>query len=214
VKYFITGSSGFDSLTLDPQRPGPYRDRVSDLLGLQDVNKTDLSPSRSEAAAALLMHASPTDWSRPRRRRSTTSGSSATWARARCASSCATTPSGSGTRPREPSAAGGFFASWDPLPALDAWVESGRRRRASSPTDQNAANQGAHPPGVRVAVLAEVQRRWRIPTARRALLARAPPEAVRTTETTTEPRSYPPEYGPRASRLGPTGTSSALYLDP
>src|SRR6266404_2694767 len=38
VKFFVTGDPRFDSLKLDPQSPGPYRERISDLLGLQDVN--------------------------------------------------------------------------------------------------------------------------------------------------------------------------------
>jgi feruloyl esterase len=41
-----------------------------------------------------------------------------------------------------PSAAGGGFASWDPLPALDAWVESGRAPSGLVTTDQNAATRG------------------------------------------------------------------------
>ena len=58
-----------------------------------------------------------------------------------------------------PSAAGGgFFASWDPLPALDAWVERGEEPSGLVTTDQNAATRGADPPGLRVAVLAEVRR--------------------------------------------------------
>jgi feruloyl esterase len=40
------------------------------------------------------------------------------------------------------STGGGFFASWDPLPALDAWVESGTAPSGLVTTDQNAATRG------------------------------------------------------------------------
>ena len=39
-------------------------------------------------------------------------------------------------------AGGGFFAAWDPLPALDAWVESGQAPSGLVTTDQNAATSG------------------------------------------------------------------------
>jgi len=144
VKYFITGSSGFDSLTLDPQRPGPYRDRVSDLLGLQDVNKTDLSAFEKRGGKLLLMHG-------------LADGLVATEAtteyyvrligdmgarKVRKFVRYYTIP-GLGHVLGSPSAAGGgFFASWDPLPALDAWVEGGPAPSGLVTTDQNAATRG------------------------------------------------------------------------
>jgi len=152
VKYFITGNSGFDSLTLDPQRPGPYRDRVSDLLGLQDVNKTDLSAFAKRGGKLLLMHG-------------LADGLVATEAtteyyvrligdmgarKVRKFVRYYTIP-GLGHVLGSPSAAGGgFFASWDPPGAV------GPRHHRSECRDQ-----GAHPPGLRVAVLAEVRRRRR-----------------------------------------------------
>jgi hypothetical protein len=144
VKYFITGNSGFDSLTLDPQRPGPYRDRVSDLLGLQDVNKTDLSGFEKRGGKLLLMHG-------------LADGLVATEAtteyyvrllgdmgpgKVRKFVRYYTIPGLGHVFGSPSSAGGGFFASWDPLPALDAWVENGQAPSGLVTTDQNAATAG------------------------------------------------------------------------
>jgi feruloyl esterase len=144
VKYFVTGNSGFDSLNLDPQRPGKYQERVSDLLGLQDVNKTDLSAFQKRGGKLLLMHG-------------LADGLVATEATTeyylRLISDMGlgnvrnfvryyTIPGLGHVLGSPSSTGGGFFASWDPLPALDAWVESGTVPSGLVTTDQNTATRG------------------------------------------------------------------------
>ncbi len=143
VKYFITQDPAFDSLALDPQHPGAYQQRISDLLGIQDVNKTDLSAFRKRGGKLMLMHG-------------LADGLVATEAtteyylrlvedmghKVRSFVRYYTIP-GLGHVFGSPSAAGGgFFAAWDPLPALDAWVETGEAPEGLITTDQNAATRG------------------------------------------------------------------------
>lgn len=56
VRYFVTRSAEFDSLQLDPQHPGKWTARISELTGLQDVNKTDLSALQRHGGKLLLAH--------------------------------------------------------------------------------------------------------------------------------------------------------------
>jgi hypothetical protein len=56
VRYFVTRDANFNSLTLDPQNPGPWRARISELTGLQDVNKVDLSEFERHGGKILMAH--------------------------------------------------------------------------------------------------------------------------------------------------------------
>lgn len=56
VRFFVTRNPNFNSLTLDPQNPGPYQARISALTGIQDVNKTDLSAFQSKGGKILMAH--------------------------------------------------------------------------------------------------------------------------------------------------------------
>jgi hypothetical protein len=56
VKFFVTRDPGFDSLTLDPERPGPWRNRISELTALQDVNQADLSAFARRGGKILVAH--------------------------------------------------------------------------------------------------------------------------------------------------------------
>ncbi|WP_169834819.1 tannase/feruloyl esterase family alpha/beta hydrolase [Cupriavidus oxalaticus] len=56
VRYFVTRDPTFNSLTLDPQNPGPWQDRISQLAGLQDINKTDLSAFMNKGGKILMAH--------------------------------------------------------------------------------------------------------------------------------------------------------------
>ncbi|HZZ13038.1 MAG TPA: tannase/feruloyl esterase family alpha/beta hydrolase, partial [Paraburkholderia sp.] len=47
IRYFVTRDPNYNSLTVDPQNPGSLQARISQLTGLQDVNKTDLSAFNS-----------------------------------------------------------------------------------------------------------------------------------------------------------------------
>ncbi|WP_019140808.1 tannase/feruloyl esterase family alpha/beta hydrolase [Noviherbaspirillum massiliense] len=56
VKYFVTRDPNFNSLTLDPENPGTWQSRISELTGIQDVNKTDLSAFRTKGGKILMAH--------------------------------------------------------------------------------------------------------------------------------------------------------------
>jgi hypothetical protein len=56
VKHFVTRDPNFDSLQLDPERPGRWRARISELTALQDVNKADLSEFAARGGKILMAH--------------------------------------------------------------------------------------------------------------------------------------------------------------
>ena len=56
VRFFVTRNPNFNALTLDPQNPGPYQERISALSALQDVNKTDLTAFQSKGGKMLIAH--------------------------------------------------------------------------------------------------------------------------------------------------------------
>ena len=56
VRFFVTRDASYNSLTLDPQNPGPWQARISTLTGLQDVNKTDLSAFQAKGGKLLMAH--------------------------------------------------------------------------------------------------------------------------------------------------------------
>ena len=58
VKYFVTRDPNFNSLLLDPQNPGIWQNRIVELTGIQDANKTDLSAFRARGGKILMAHGS------------------------------------------------------------------------------------------------------------------------------------------------------------
>jgi hypothetical protein len=56
VKYFVTRDASFNSLSLDPQNPGPWQSRIVELTGIQDANKTDLSAFQARGGKILMAH--------------------------------------------------------------------------------------------------------------------------------------------------------------
>ncbi|MGY8524544.1 tannase/feruloyl esterase family alpha/beta hydrolase [Paracidovorax citrulli] len=56
VRYFVTRDPNFNSLTLDPENPGPWQARISELTALQDVNKTDLTAFAAKGGKVLMAH--------------------------------------------------------------------------------------------------------------------------------------------------------------
>jgi hypothetical protein len=56
VKYFVTRDPNFNSLSLDPQNPGPWQSRIVELTGVQDANKTDLSAFQHRGGKILMAH--------------------------------------------------------------------------------------------------------------------------------------------------------------
>jgi hypothetical protein len=58
VKYFVTRNPNFNSLQLDPQNPTIWQNRIVELTGIQDANKTDLSAFQSRGGKILMAHGS------------------------------------------------------------------------------------------------------------------------------------------------------------
>jgi hypothetical protein len=56
VKYFVTRDPGFDTLALDPEQPGQWAARISELAGLQDANQSDLSAFARHGGKILMAH--------------------------------------------------------------------------------------------------------------------------------------------------------------
>ncbi|RCW76191.1 tannase/feruloyl esterase family alpha/beta hydrolase [Pseudorhodoferax soli] len=121
VKYFVTRDAGFNSLTLDPQAPGPWQARIVALTGVQDANKTDLSAFRARGGKILMAHGAHDALV-------STRATQQYWARVRNAMGAATVDSfmryyeipGYGH-----AASSVFNAAWDSLTTLENWVERG-----------------------------------------------------------------------------------------
>ncbi|MFH8491073.1 tannase/feruloyl esterase family alpha/beta hydrolase [Streptomyces longisporoflavus] len=56
AKYFITRDPDFDGLTFDPKMPGKWKERISELTALQDINNPDLSEFAKAGGKLLLVH--------------------------------------------------------------------------------------------------------------------------------------------------------------
>ncbi|MUL41800.1 tannase/feruloyl esterase family alpha/beta hydrolase [Streptomonospora sp. PA3] len=56
VKHFLTRDPGRGALSVDPARPGRWRERISHLSTLQDVNDADLRPFQRAGGKLLLIH--------------------------------------------------------------------------------------------------------------------------------------------------------------
>ncbi|MCR5863757.1 tannase/feruloyl esterase family alpha/beta hydrolase [Aquincola sp. J276] len=121
AKYFVTRDPGFDALTLDPQNPGPWQARISELTGLQDINQADLSAFESRGGKILMAHGTSDQLV-------STRATQAYYARVQAAMGAARTAGflryyeipGYGH-----AASTVFNAAWDSLTALDNWVEQG-----------------------------------------------------------------------------------------
>ena len=56
IKHFVTRDPNFNSLTIDPQNPGAWQARISELTGVQDATKTDLSAFERRGGKILMAH--------------------------------------------------------------------------------------------------------------------------------------------------------------
>ena len=56
VRFFVTRDPAANSLEFDPEKPGRWQQRVSELTGLQDHNRTDLSPFADRGGKLLMAH--------------------------------------------------------------------------------------------------------------------------------------------------------------
>jgi hypothetical protein len=127
VKHFVTRDPQFNSLEFDPEHPGVYEGRVRELLGRQDVNSTALRPFARRGGKLILMHGLAdglVSWE-----------ATAEYHRRLVAALSADevrsfvrffTIPGLGHALASPSAPRAATVSWDPLAALEAWVEHDR----------------------------------------------------------------------------------------
>jgi hypothetical protein len=56
IKYFVTRDPAFDSLSIDPERPGRWQARISELTALQDVNQADMGAFAARGGRILMAH--------------------------------------------------------------------------------------------------------------------------------------------------------------
>ena len=121
VKYFVTRDAGFNSLSLDPQNPGKWQERIVQLTALQDTNKTDLSAFASRGGKILMAHGSHDALV-------STRATQQYWQRIRAGMGTAQVDSfaryyeipGYGH-----AVSSVFNAAWDSLTTLENWVEKG-----------------------------------------------------------------------------------------
>jgi hypothetical protein len=127
VKYFITRDPSYDSLTLDPENPGKWAARISELTGWQDANQADLSAFAKRGGKILMAHGTSDQLVSTRAteqyvgRVRATMGATATDSFLRYYEIPGYNHAFSTT----------FNAAWDSLAALENWVEQG-----TAPTSQ------------------------------------------------------------------------------
>ncbi len=56
IKYFVTRDPTYNSFTVDPEHPGRWQSRISELTRRQDVNKADLSAFAAHGGKILMAH--------------------------------------------------------------------------------------------------------------------------------------------------------------
>ncbi len=131
VKYFVTRDPGFDALTLDPEKPGRWQSRISELTKLQDVNAVDLSPFASRGGKLLIAHGTADQLVSTRATEDYVG---------RVRAKMGTARADDFLRYYEipgynHAASTVFNAAWDSLAALEAWVE-----RGVAPRDQRVVD--------------------------------------------------------------------------
>jgi hypothetical protein len=124
VKYFLTRDPGYNSLDVDPRRPGKWLQRISYLSTIQDRNDVDLRPFARSGGRLLLLHGSADELVSHRstndyyRRVLNTVGPRQTKEFMRYYVAPGANHANFGTP--------AFAPGWDSLSALERWVEDGR----------------------------------------------------------------------------------------
>ena len=133
VKYFLTRDPGYNSLAVDPRRPGEWLPRISYLSTIQDRNDVDLRPFARSGGRLLLLHGAADELVSHRstsdyyRRVLDTVGPRQTNEFMRYY----LVPGANHANFGAPA----FAAGWDSLSALESWVEHGQ-----PPVDPVTAN--------------------------------------------------------------------------
>ncbi|WP_410618677.1 tannase/feruloyl esterase family alpha/beta hydrolase [Amycolatopsis sp. cmx-8-4] len=137
VRFFVTRTPAYNSLTLDPRDPGRWLQRISSLSALQDVNNPDLRPFARAGGKLLLLHGAADELVSPRAtaqyfdRVQQTVGRQATDRFARFY----VVPGANHVN-----VGAAFAAGWDSLTALENWTEHGTAPARPVVTDVNPAN--------------------------------------------------------------------------
>jgi Tannase and feruloyl esterase len=58
VRHFVARDASFNLLSLDPQNPGKWQERIVQLTAVQDTNTTDLSAFAKKGGKVLMAHGS------------------------------------------------------------------------------------------------------------------------------------------------------------
>ena len=131
VRYFVTRDPSFNSLSLDPQNPGAWSDRVNQLTRMQDINSTDLSAFNKRGGKLLMAHGTADVLV-------STRATEQYWQRLQQTMGATTVKTFA--RYYEVPGYGhavstAFNANWDSLKTLDQWVVSGVAPTAQQVTD-------------------------------------------------------------------------------
>ena len=120
VKFFVTRNAEFNSLTFDPQNPGSYAARVTEVSNLTDATDPDLSPFFGHGGKLILLHGLADEVISNNSTIDYYKEMIATMGQAMVDQNVRfyTVPGmGHGT--------GVFIPNWDSLAALESWAESG-----------------------------------------------------------------------------------------
>lgn len=136
VKYFVTRDPNADSLALDPEHPGRWRARISELTALQDVNQVDLSAFAARGGKILMAHGTSDQLVSTRATEQYVNRLRATMGPARADSFLRYYEI-----PGYNHAVSAVFnAAWDSVTALENWVEKGQ-----APADQRVFDTAGVP---------------------------------------------------------------------
>jgi feruloyl esterase len=139
AKYFVTRDPAFNSLNLDPPRPGQWLQRISELSAILDVNNPDLNSFAKAGGKLLILHGTADETVSHRSSveyferimKTMSKGGVKQFARLYLIP---------GANHGNIQAA--FAASWDSLSALENWAEQGQAPRNPVVTDANAQSRG------------------------------------------------------------------------
>lgn len=142
VRYVITRDPTHDALTLDPENPGQWQQRISELSTREDANNPDLSPFANRGGKLLLIHGAADMWVSALstqeywKRVQTTMGVAAVGNFARYYE----VPGLNHWDPGAP-----FIPSWDGVQALENWVERGQAPKGLVASDANTGAKRSRP---------------------------------------------------------------------
>lgn len=137
VKFFVTRDADFNTLTFDPQNPGAYAARVTEVSKLTDATDPNLAPFFARGGKLLMLHGLADEVISPNSTIDYYQQLVATLGQAAVTQSVRfyTVPGmGHGT--------GSFIPNWDSLAALEGWVEGGLAPATPVAVDAVAGSYG------------------------------------------------------------------------